>query len=148
VLNILNEARSQGSGQLFAHGPTLFLVKVSHALLDRLRTRLDVEGVLDDFLRDAWHFYWAPRKHVLVASEEADELTFLFGVYIGLDLHSFGRVFGIDLNGLSVLVCLENARCWRHGQDERFHGCLEADLPQLGRGDRSSGQLNAVLLAV
>jgi hypothetical protein len=53
VLNILNKAHSQGSGQLFAHGLTLFLVKVSHALLDRLRTRLDVEGVLDDFLRDA-----------------------------------------------------------------------------------------------
>jgi hypothetical protein len=52
-------------------------------LLDQPRTRFDVGGVLGDFLGDAWHFYQAPRKHVLVASEEVDELTFLFRVQIG-----------------------------------------------------------------
>jgi hypothetical protein len=36
---------------------------------------LNVEGVLRDFLGDARHFYWAPCKYVLVASEEVDELT-------------------------------------------------------------------------
>jgi hypothetical protein len=100
--------------------------------------------VLGDFPGDVWHFCWAPCKHVLVVSKEADELTFLFGYQTGPDLHSFGQVLSINLHGLSVLVHLESARRWGHGQDERLYGCLEAELPQFGCGD----QLNVVLLIV
>jgi hypothetical protein len=85
-------------------------------MLDRPRTRFDVDGVLGDFQADAWHFCRAQHKHVLVASEEVNELAFLFGVQAGFDLHSFGRVSDIDLYGLGILARLENVR-------HRGHGC-------------------------
>jgi hypothetical protein len=85
------------------------LVKASHALLDRPRTGFNVEGVLGDFPGDAWHLYRAPRKYILVASEEIGEHTFLFRVQTSPDLHGLGRVFGTDVYDLGVLVRLENA---------------------------------------
>jgi hypothetical protein len=96
-------------------GPALFLVKASHALLDRPQTRLNVEGVLGDFPGDAWHFYRAPCKYILVASEEVDELAFLFGVQTSPDLHGFGRVSDIDLHGLSILGRFESTGRQGHG---------------------------------
>jgi hypothetical protein len=74
--------------------------------------------VLGNFLRDAWHFYRAPRKYVLVASEEVNELAFLFGVQTGPDLHIFVRVSGINLHGLSVLDRFESVGCRGHGRAE------------------------------
>jgi hypothetical protein len=58
----------------------LLLIEASHALLDRLGARLDVEGVLGDHPGDARYFLQTTRKYVLVASEEVDELAFLFEV--------------------------------------------------------------------
>jgi hypothetical protein len=43
--------------------------------------------------------------------EEVDELAFLFRIQVGHDLHDFGWVPNVDLHGLGVLVCLENAGC-------------------------------------
>jgi hypothetical protein len=98
-------------------------------LLDRPRTGFDVEGVLGDFLRDIWHFCQSPRKHVLTVSEEVDGLTFLFGIQTSPDLHCFGRVSGIDLYGLGVLVHLENAGHQGHGWAEWSYGYLETEIP-------------------
>jgi hypothetical protein len=56
------------------------------------------------------------------------ELTFLFGVQIGLDLQNFGEVFGIDLHNLGMLGCLENKRHRGHGWAEQCYGYVEADL--------------------
>jgi hypothetical protein len=58
----------------------LLLIEAPQALLDRLQAGLDVEGVLSDLLGYTRHFYRTPCKYVLVASEEVEELTFLFGV--------------------------------------------------------------------
>jgi hypothetical protein len=102
---------------------------VSHALLGRPQTEFDVEGVLGDFPGDTWNFYRTPRKHVLIASEEVNELTFLFGVQTSPDLHGFGRVSDIDLYGLGILVHLENARCGGNGQAGQRYRYLEAELP-------------------
>jgi hypothetical protein len=98
-------------------------------LLDRLRTGLDVEGVLGDFLRDTQHFCWALRKHVPIALQEVGELAFLFRIQAGPDLHSFAWVLDINMHGLGVLVRLENAGCWRHHWAERCRGQLEVELP-------------------
>jgi hypothetical protein len=125
-----------------------FLVKALLFLLDRPWTGFDVEGVLGDFSGDAQHFYQDPRKDVPIASEEVDELAFLFGVQTGPDLHGFGRGFGIDLYGLGILVCLQKATCQGHGQAEWCCGYPEVELPLFGRGDRNGGQLDAVLLTV
>jgi hypothetical protein len=71
--------------------------------------------MLSDFPVKAWHFCRALRKYVLVASKEVGKLAFLFGVHTSPDLHSFGRFFGIDLHGLSILGCLENTGRQGHG---------------------------------
>jgi hypothetical protein len=44
---------------------------------------LDVEGVLIDLSGDVRHFCQSPRKNVLVAPEEANELSFLFRAQAG-----------------------------------------------------------------
>jgi hypothetical protein len=64
--------------------------------------------VLGDLLGDAWHFYWTPHKCALVVSEEVDELAFLFGVQASSDLDYLGRVFGVNLYGLSILSRFES----------------------------------------
>jgi hypothetical protein len=78
-------------------------------LLDQPRSRFDIESVLGDFLRDAWHLCWAPRKHILVGLEEINEPAFLFGVQTAPDLDGLGRVSDIDVHSLGVLLHLENA---------------------------------------
>jgi hypothetical protein len=111
VIHFFHKAISQKPGQLFARGPALLLIKALHALLDRLGTGLDVEGMLRDFLGDTRHFCWAPCKYVSIVLEDVDELTFLFRIQGGLNLHGFGWVPSIDLHGLGILVNHENARC-------------------------------------
>jgi hypothetical protein len=98
-------------------------------LLDRPQIGLDVEGVHGDFLVDAWHFYRAPHKYVLIASEDVNEPAFLFWVQTGPDLHGFGRVSGIDLHGLSVLGRFESAGHRGHGRVEWCRGYSEAEFP-------------------
>jgi hypothetical protein len=65
--------------------------------------------VLNDLPRDARHLYWTPCKNVVVASEEVDELAFLFGVSADPDLDCLDRVLGVDLHGLGILGRLEGA---------------------------------------
>jgi hypothetical protein len=107
----------------------LFLVEVSQALLDWLRTGLDVEGLLSDIPGDTRHFGWAPCKHVSIALEEVDEIAFLFGVQTSLDLHGFGWFPSIDLCGLGILVYLERTRQRGHHRAEQHRGKPEAELP-------------------
>jgi hypothetical protein len=107
----------------------LFLVKLSQALLNWPRTGLDVEGVLGDFLGDVWNFYQAPHKSVLVASEEVNELAFLFGIQIGTNPHGFDMVFSLDLHGLGIVGCLKNIRRWGYGGAKQRCGHSEANLP-------------------
>jgi hypothetical protein len=71
----------------------------------------------------------AQHKHVLVASEEVNELAFLFGVQAGFDLHSFGRLSDIDLYGLDILARLENVRHRGHGRAGLRCRYLKVELP-------------------
>jgi hypothetical protein len=80
----------------------LIRIEAAQTLLDRLGPELDVEGVLDDLLGDAQHFCQSPRKNVFVASEEVNNLVFLFGPQTSPDLDGLGRVLGIDPDGLGV----------------------------------------------
>jgi hypothetical protein len=65
--------------------------------------------VLDNLSGHTWHFCQTPLKYVLAASEEVDELTFLFGVYVGPNLNGLGGVCDIDLHGLGILSRFEGA---------------------------------------
>jgi hypothetical protein len=129
VLDFFHKADDQKSGQLFTHGPTLLLIKASHALLDRLQTVIDVEGMFNDFSGDTRNFYRAPCKHVSVALEEVDELAFLFRIQAGPVLHSFSWVPDVDLQGLGVLVRLEKDERQGNLRAEWCHGQPEAELP-------------------
>jgi hypothetical protein len=80
----------------------LLLIEALQALLDHLGAELDVEGVLGDLL-GARHFCRTPRKHALVAPEEVDELSFLFGVYAGPNLNNLGGVISVNLHNLRIL---------------------------------------------
>jgi hypothetical protein len=95
-------------------------------LLAQPRTKLDVQFVLGDFPGDTWHFCWDPSKYVLVPSKEVDKIALLFGIQTGLDLHSFGRVFSIDLHGLSILSFFESVGCRGLGWGEESQGYSEA----------------------
>jgi hypothetical protein len=64
--------------------------------------------VLGDLPRDGRHFYWTPHKYVLIVLEEVNELAFLFVVQADPDLDGLGRVFGVDLHGLSILGHIES----------------------------------------
>jgi hypothetical protein len=98
----------------------LLLIEASQAVFYQLRARLDVEGVLGDF-----PFLLGSTEIGIILLEEVDELTFLFWVQAGLDLHGFSWVFSVDLQGLGILVCFESVGHqgypwveWRHGPSE------------------------------
>jgi hypothetical protein len=57
------------------------------ALLDRLGAWPDLQGMLSDFPRNAWHIQRFPCKDVFVCMEEVDERAFLFGGERGADAH-------------------------------------------------------------
>jgi hypothetical protein len=88
--------------------------------------------VLGDLLGDAWHFYQIPPKYVLVASEEDDELTFLFGVKAGTNLDGPSRVLGVDSYNLGILGHLGGTRQGGHGRPikvggtQRYHSLSSA----------------------
>ena len=60
---------------------------------------MDLQGVLGDFPRDAWHVRGFPREDVYVSAEEADERAFLFRGKRGTNAHHFT---------LSILRVYEN----------------------------------------
>jgi hypothetical protein len=66
--------------------------------------------MLSDLLGDPQYLCWTPCKYVLIASEEVDELAFLFGVQAGPNLNGFGKVFGVDLHSLGILEYCESAK--------------------------------------
>jgi hypothetical protein len=66
--------------------------------------------VLGDLLGDTRHFYWTPRKYVIIVSEEVKKLAFLFGVQAGLDFNGLGRVFNVDMHGLGILSSFQSPR--------------------------------------
>jgi hypothetical protein len=74
--------------------------------------------VLGDIRGNALHLCWTPSKYVLVASEEGNELAFLFGAQVSPDLNGFGRDFGINFHGFGILGRFESARCGGHGRVE------------------------------
>ena len=58
-------------------------------LFHRLGACPNLQGVLDNFSRNAWHVRGSPRKDVSVGIEEVDERAFLFGGKHGANAHHF-----------------------------------------------------------
>ena len=50
---------------------------------------MDLQGMLGDLPRNAWHIQGFSRKDVFVTVEEVDERTFLFGGKCGTNAYRF-----------------------------------------------------------
>ena len=59
------------------------------ALLLQLGAWMDLQGMLGDLPRNAWHTRGFPCKDVFVVAEEVDERTFLFGGERGTNAYHF-----------------------------------------------------------
>jgi hypothetical protein len=95
---------------LLAYGPALFFIKTAQVLLHGSGTGSDIQRVLDDLPRYAWHVRGTPRKNFGVCAEEVDEHCFLFGVDLGADPDVLaGVVAGVKGDGLNRLGWFEVA---------------------------------------
>ena len=66
------------------------LVEAMQALLHWLRAWPNLQGMLDDSSRNAWHVRRFPHKNFSIGIEEVDERIFLFGGKRGANAHHFG----------------------------------------------------------
>ena len=89
MVYFLNESCGQQFGYLLADGPAFLLVEAAQALLHRLGAREDLESMLGELPRDAWHIRGFPCKDIFVVVEEVDERAFLFGGERGTDAYHF-----------------------------------------------------------
>jgi hypothetical protein len=91
-------------------------------LLHRSGAGADVQGVLDDFPRYAWHVRGTPRKYLSIRVEEVDEHFFLFWVELRADLQCLivgttgveGMVFvTLQLTQSCQHAAWDREPCWR-----------------------------------
>ena len=145
-MNLLDESGRQKLVDLLANDLALLLVESAQPLLHWLGTGSNLQGVLGDFPRYAWHVRGTPCKHVGVRTEKVDEHCFLFGVELGADPDLLGGVVaGVERDGLDRLSWLEVAgvalRVW-HLLGE----VLQVDDDGLGFGE-GLGVLHALHVA-
>ena len=125
----------------------VLVVEATQALLHRLGFCPDLQGVLGDFSRNAWHVRWFPRKDISVGAEEVDERVFLFGEKCGAGVHRFALgATGVYEDHLDALRGLKGS-----GRPLGV-GCLLGspfldDCELLG-GDDCQGMLAALNLAL
>jgi hypothetical protein len=80
VVDFTDEPCTKELQDLLANRLALVVVEAAWALFHRLRSRLDVEFVLDNLSRDPLHVGGFPGQHVEVRFEEVDERAFLFRI--------------------------------------------------------------------
>ena len=76
---LLDEPGRQQLVDLLPDGLVLLLIELAQALLHGLRAGSDVQGVLGDLPRYAWHVQRTPRNHVGVCAEKVDEHLPIWG---------------------------------------------------------------------
>jgi hypothetical protein len=95
---------------LLAYGPALFFIKTAQVLLHGSGTSSDIQRVLGDIPRYAWHVRGTPRKNFGICAEKVDEHCFLFGVELGADPDLLaGIVAGVERDGFNRLDRFEVA---------------------------------------
>ena len=111
MVNLLDESGRQKLVDFLANDLALFLVESAQPLLHWLGTGSNLQGVLGDFPRYAWHVRGTPCKHIRICMEKVDEHGFLFGVEVGTDCqHLVVRAVGVERDFLRALRWLEAAR--------------------------------------
>jgi hypothetical protein len=132
---LFDEPCSHQLVDLLAYGPALFFIKTAQVLLHGSGSSLDIQRVLGDIPRYAWHVRGTPRKKFGICAEKVDEHCFLFGVELGADPDLLaGVVAGVEGHGLNRLGWFEVAGvvlCIRR----LFGGAIQVGDEGLGLGD-------------
>ena len=134
MVHFLDEPGRQKLCDLLTDGPAFPLVEAMQALFHWLGAWADLQGMLGDFPRNAWHVRGFPPKDVSVGAEEADERAFLFGGKRGTNAHRF------SLSAPRVYEDFLRAFRWLEGPGRPLGvGCFFGDLlpesHEICRGD-------------
>jgi hypothetical protein len=107
---LFDEPCSHQLVDLLAYGSALLFVKAAQVLLHGSGSSLDIQRVLGDIPRYAWHVRGTPHKNFCICAEKVDEHCFLFGVELGADPDLLaGVVAGVEGDGLHRLNWFEVA---------------------------------------
>jgi hypothetical protein len=107
---LFDEPRSHQLVDLLAYGSALFFVESAQRLLHGSGSSLDIQRVLGDIPRYAWHVRGTPRKNLGIRAEKVDKHCFLFGVELEADPDLLGGVVaGVERDRLNRLCWLEVA---------------------------------------
>jgi hypothetical protein len=107
---LFDEPRSHQLVNLLVYGSALFFIEKAQRLLHGSGSSSDIQRVLGDIPRYAWHVRGTPRKNLGVRVEKVDKHCFLFGVELGADPNLLaGVVAGVERDGLNRLGWLEVA---------------------------------------
>jgi hypothetical protein len=89
---------------LLAYGPALLFIKTVQVLLHGSGIGSDIQRVLGDIPRYAWHVRGTPHKNFGICAEKVDEHFFLFEVELGADPDLLaGVVARVEDDGLNRL---------------------------------------------
>jgi hypothetical protein len=95
---------------LLAYGPALFFIETVQVLLHGSGTGSDIQQLLGDIPRYAWHVRGTPRKNFGICAEKVNEHCFLFGVELGADPDLLaGIVVGVERDRFNRLGWFEVA---------------------------------------
>jgi hypothetical protein len=101
---LFDEPCSHQLVDLLTYGPALLFVKAAQVLLHGSDSSLDIQRVLGDIPRYAWHVRGTPRKNFGICVEKVDEHCFLFGVELGANPNLLVSVIaGVERDGLNRL---------------------------------------------
>jgi hypothetical protein len=101
---LFDEPYSHQLVDLLTYGPALFFIKTTQVLLHGSGTSSDVQRVLGDIPRYAWHVRGTPRKNFSICAEKVNEHCFLFGVELRADPDFLaGVVAGVERDRLNRL---------------------------------------------
>jgi hypothetical protein len=78
-----------------------------HRLFDGFCVGKDLQFMLGEFPRGAWHICWTPGEHPPVLTEELNERTFLCRGKGIRHLHGLGGIRRVDLVLPCVLAVIE-----------------------------------------
>jgi hypothetical protein len=107
---LFDEPYSHQLVDLLAYGPALLFIKTAQVLLHGSGTSSDIQRVLGDIPRYAWHVRGTPRKNFGICAEKVNEHCFLFGVELGADPDFLaGVVAGVERDGFNHLDRFEVA---------------------------------------
>ena len=146
MVYFLNKPDHQKLRNLLADGPAFLLIEAMQALLHWFGSWPDLQGMLNDFSRNARHVRGSPRKDVSVGAEEVDERACLSRGKHGANAHHFALGdAGVYEDLLDTLYRLE-----RPGRPLGV-GCFFDGLFPNGRkllgGDNCNGVIAALDLA-